>query len=424
MEAMLLGQILIDNDVYFHNQPQTWWFLSTVHRKIFQTIEDVINAGQAADIINVGQESGMSVDVARLTDLVVSTGNADYVAAEVKRAASLDRLERVSQVIKDELVCRDPDAIIAKIDAELESIMIGTEDFRIMKAGDLLRPLVKIIEERVNNQGKLPGISTGYTDLDGYINGLEADRLYLIGARPSQGKSALMLNIAHNVSKIHKTGIISLESSWREILLREVASMSGINSQKLNSGYFKGDEFKRILDAAGRIYVKELYLYDKPNCKLGEVVAQARRMVKRYGVECLFIDYLQLIQTNDDEDRARVARVSKRIKDLARELHIPIVALAQLRRDTDGRRPTNGDFQHTSQIEQDADVCLLIYHKVIDASGKAVKKAKPDEAGERLEISLLVEKNRDGRTGSIPLTFDPERVRFKESVDKMNKGGL
>lgn len=197
--------------------------------------------------------------------------------------------------------------------------------------------------------------------------------------------------------------------------MREVAYLSGLNSQNIMAGSLRAEDFSKIVDAGGKIESGHVYAYDKPNLHLPELVGQARRAVRKFGCEVLFIDYLQLIQvSNVESDRERVSRASVRLKDLSRELNIPIVALAQLRRDSEGRRPGLGDFQHTSQIEQDADVGMLIWHQVVDRNGKTQKKVKPEDESDELRIWLNVDKNRDGRTGPIRMDFEPHKLKFSE----------
>jgi replicative DNA helicase len=189
------------------------------------------------------------------------------------------------------------------------------------------------------------------------------------------------------------------------------------------SGYIGRRDFDKLTEAAELIDKKGLYVYDKPNCTFSEVRAQARRMVHRHGCRAIFIDYLQLIRTGNkvlDQDLTRrVATVSTSLKNLSRELGIPVVALAQIGRQADGRRPTLGDFQWASQIEQDADAAILLYWRVKDRNtGRVLQKNQVDDAdNEELQIYALIDKARDGRKGAVPLVFKPDYVTFYEQVD-------
>ena len=309
--------------------------------------------------------------------------------------------------------------MIEGINDTLEKILSNSSEHKIMAVKDLVLPMVNKFEERYKCRGQLSGLQTGFKTLDDLTGGLQNGRLYLLGARPSQGKSAMALNIAGTIANHEAVGFLSLESAWEEMLTREFAGESGVNSQRLGNGFFTEHDLNGLINAGGVISKKNMYIYDKPNCGLVEVIGQCRRMVNRFKCKVLFVDYLQLVQTTAESDRERVAKVSKRLKDLARELKVPIVALAQLRRDSEGRRPGLGDFQHSSQLEQDADVGMLLYHTVCDReTGKSLKKSKiEDDKTELLKIYLLIDKNRDGRTGAIQLDFRPEIVTFREAVN-------
>ena len=413
-ERTLLGQILTDNDVFYKLQPKLWWFTEPKNRRVFQAIESVLDEGARADIVNVGLKYDAGY-VSSLTDEISTTANAKYYADLCKQGGTREELRRLSNILKSKT--EPVETLLQQIDDTVDRVVSGGDEYIIQKAGDMLVPVIDELEERYNERGRIPGIETGFEKLDNILMGFQDEILYVIGARPSQGKSALMLNIASHISAHKRVGIITLESGWREVLIRELSSISKINSQRLVSGFFSRNDFYRLTDAAGKISERELYIYDRPNADITTVVGQARRMVNRYKCDIVFIDYLQLVRVRDAENRIdQVGRASMRLKDLSRELHIPIVVAAQLRRDSDGRRPTLGDFQHSSQIEQDADAGMLIYHKIVDANGKNLHKTAVENDGERDDIYLLIDKNRDGRTGAVALEFDAEHVTFREGA--------
>ena len=411
-EKALLSQLIQDNQIYYNLQPRKWWFVDPLNAYIFSAIESALTDGEA-DLISVSMKAkGHAGEVAELTSLVPTTANAKYYAGVCKENGQRNEIKKLSAIISDSVKQDAPDETVVKIDEIIEKCFIDSGEHRITSLAEMLPEIVQDLESRFKQKGVMPGITTHIHTLDDMTMGFQPERFYVIGARPSQGKSALMLNLAQEISKEKNVGIISLESSMKEVLIRELSLISRINSQHLISGKFLQSDFSKILNACERINKTKMYVYDKPFCTLTELIGQARRMVNRYKIDILFIDYLQLVQAPGD-DRERVSLTSRRLKDLSRELKIPIVALAQLRRDSDGRRPHLGDFQHTSQIEQDADVAMLIYHRVIDAQGNTLHKPKP-EGNETTSIVLLVEKNRDGRTGAVPLHFEPEYVRFEE----------
>lgn len=413
-QQALLGQILKNNDVYYKASPCDWWFPDPKDRSVFTAIESALDSGLNADLMTIAHCTD-SVYASSLTS-IPTTANWKHFASRCKSSGAKAELRGLMSYVKDEIEGKKASEIIETINDTIEKIVSNSSDYRIMSIKECLLPIVKDIEERYNKRGTLLGLQTGFQTVDDITCGLQDGRLYLLGARPSQGKSAMALNIAGSIANHSTVGILSLESSWKEIIMRDIASEAKVNSQNLSSGYISQSGMAQVVEACERISSKNMFIYDKPNCSLVEVIGQCRRMVNRLKCNIIFIDYLQLVQTKADSDRERVAHVSKRLKDLARELKVPIVALAQLRRDSDGRRPGLGDFQHSSQLEQDADVGMLIYHQVCDKStGAPLKKSKvDDEDKEEVHIYLLIDKNRDGRTGAVRMHFRAETVTFEE----------
>jgi replicative DNA helicase len=421
-ERALLAAILNNNDIYYQNRPKKWWFTDGQNRAIFYAIENVIAEGAEAREDTVGMKYSPSA-VAEVADSPYNSYNITYYMKRCKRAGMQAELAKLPAIISDDVKGKEPEEVISEIEDYLDRLTSETEEHKVERAGDKLVEVIDDIEERYNRKGELPGITTGFGTIDDMLMGLQDRKYYLIGARPSQGKSALMLNMASNIADHMKVGIISAESDYKEVLVRELASLSKVNSQSLMSGYIGRRDFDKLTEAAELIDKKGLYLYDKPNCTFSEVRAQARRMVHRHSCRVIFIDYLQLIRTGNkvlDQDLTRrVATVSTSLKNLSRELGIPVVALAQIGRQADGRRPTLGDFQWASQIEQDADAAILLYWRVTDKnSGKVLQKNQVDDGdNEELQIYALIDKARDGRKGAVPLVFHPEYVTFHEQVD-------
>lgn len=414
---IFLGQMLRDNDIYYKAQPNSWWFADAKDCKVFETIESVLQANLKADVLAVGSKFDAAY-ISLLTNDVTADANWKYYAKKVKAQGARRLLNATFIGAAEGLETRKVTEVIEDVTNAIEKIVGNSSDFKIQSLSELLPLVVQDLDERYQSRGQLRGLSTGYDNLDMILGGLQDEKLYIIGARPSGGKSALALNMVSSIASHTKAGFISLESSWREMVLRALSTESGVNSQKIQSGYISKTDFDCIFLAMERLDKKELYIYDKPNCSLIEVIGQCRRMVSRHGAKIIFIDYMQLIRTEADSDRERVATVSKRLKDLARELKIPIVALAQLRRDSDGRRPELGDFQHTSQIEQDADGAMLIHRQVVDVDGKILKKTRASDPGEEERIFLQVEKNRDGMTGDVEMHWCKETVKFIEKEHK------
>jgi len=277
---------------------------------------------------------------------------------------------------------------------------------------DIAKQFLDITEKKFINKDNNGVIYTGIEMLDAKIIGFRKRMYYLVGARPSQGKSAMLMNMACNVGIIQnkKVGYISTESSNYEIVTRIFASQGSIDSLKIIKAYLTPDELSRMNHAVNNISSKKMYFYYTPGMELDDLMRQAKRMVKVHKCEILFVDYLQdIIVKGQDNNLEKTKQKSKAMKILAEELNIPVVVAAQLRRDADIRRPILSDFAESSQLEKDADGGFLIFHHI--ENKKQVEEGKEDP---KYKTFLLVEKARDGITGNIPLFFNRQFVRFEE----------
>lgn len=407
IERAFVGQILSNNAILAETTVEPHQFGDSFARRVFVAAREVAGRGETADLMTVmGQDRSLPpADLAATTTGAV--GNWKFREAEIIRGYKLRQLRELSMELKD--ACEnggDPDGL-----REMAETTIGTV-FKVSKKDrvyslttEVMRSVVDRLEERYKSNGDLPGITTGYRALDSKILGWEKRLLYYIGGRPSKGKSALGLNFAINAARRgHHVGIISLESSKEEIGQRLISNVCGIQAHRLKTGMFGPRDFSEMAQQLGVIQTWPIFVFDLPGATLFDVRSRIRRMVYENKVEIVFVDYLQLIQYGSERmtKAERVGEVSKAMKELARELDIPIVCLAQLKRDTDDRRPELGDFQHSSQIEQDADVAMLLHWE-----GQSVN-------GEIKAVNLLIEKGRDVGTGGVLLHFDGARVRFWE----------
>jgi replicative DNA helicase len=407
-EAQFIGAMIANTDIYFRHQPREWWFVGDA-LATYKTIRAMIEANEEVNLVSVGDKIGHAKAGKLPTH---SAANASYYAKKLAEIGKLRELKRLGEFIQGS---ENPSEIVEEAHRRLDHVLSGCEDYQIETSREIAFKAVEQIEERYKLRGKLPGLKIGFPLLENMMLGLQPQRMYVIGARPSQGKSALMMNMVAHLAKSEMCGVINLESSNDEFMMRLMSHTSKIRASSLYTGLFSSSDFPRLLKAAEGIYERNLMMYDKPNCTLGEVQAQARRMAGK-GAKAIFIDYLQLIKTPGETDRTKqAARASIGVKELARELNLPIIALAQLRRDSDGRRPGMGDFQHSSQIEQDADSAMLLYHRVLDSQGRELKKSRAEDESECQESWILLEKNRDGMTGRVHVSFAHDFLTFTEN---------
>jgi replicative DNA helicase len=405
--------MLTDNNVYYTVNPKDWWFTHPKTRHVFQLFEKHIEAREKVTIAVIGSEFDPGY-VAELTS--IPTGNAAFYAEKALKGGRMELIRRLGVKLQNEAETGNFEAIVDELEKEIERVVLSDSDYTLVESNQATRDVIDVIERRYLNKGQLPGLPSGLDKLDDMLMGFQPTMFYVIGARPSQGKSSLLITLCARLSELYNTCVITAESSRTEFFTRMIANESGINSQRLNSGFISADDFASLTDAAEIVAGRKVQIFDKPNCTLRELVSIARRAKSR-GAEVLLIDYIQIIKASGDSRREQVSTVSMRLKDLARELNVPIIAAAQLKRDSDGRRPTLGDFQHSSQMEQDADGAILLYHFVIDEAGNKIERPKDENPGEKVISYLLVEKARDGRTGAIPVSWQRDVHRWKESRD-------
>lgn len=400
-EAALLGQIMLHNDIYHQSTIGTDHFLREDNRRIFKAITKCINEGVYADLMAVASadEKIDKAYLAKLTD-IGSTTNWKYYEGRIIKAWQLYRINQLNIRLGDVVNNKeDPVPVFAEIEKFVLEVSRICHHAYVEKIGDVAAAFMRELEERCKTApGELLGLPSHLCELDRVTNGWKKRDLIYIGARPSEGKSALMLNFASflAITRGEPCGIISMESSSKEIVKRLYISEGHIDGQKIARANLTGSDIGMLMDFSGTIYDKKLYLYDGTNINMSQLRSVARAMVAMYKIKILFVDYLQLIRgTSKNMGKTEVVgENSVLLKELARELEIPIVCLAQLGRpERPGAEPDLGSFQWASQIEQDADICLLIHH---------------GEDGSW----LLAKKVRDGECGRIPVHFHRDRVKF------------
>jgi len=400
-----LGQLLLDNEILYKTKITEADIETKTDMIIFNAIKTIFNRGDIADITTVASEC-KDIDVYKLAQLTTSVLTATWKQVEVriKQQSTRRKLLNLAAVIKE---TPDNDEAIRIILSEIEGLS-GDEEYKIYNLKDIVIEAINKIEERYNAKGKLPGITTGLANLDDYIMGFEPRKYYVFGARPAQGKTAILLNFVDNCKV--DCGILSAESAGKELINRLFSINGKTDSQRIASGRMNDRDFVRITDSASEYSQRNIYMCDKANMQLETAIIKAREMKRRFDIKILFVDYLQCMTGNPKIPRhEQVAEMSKAMKALARNLNIPVVVAAQLRRDAEGKRPTIADFSDSTQIERDADVAVMIYNKV-----------EKTEVGDITKNYLLIEKNRDGRRGDIQVTYRPELYRFENYAQARN----
>ena len=411
-ETAFLACVLLSPNIIFKSALFESHFFYPQHRRIFRAMKECADKNIKIDYISVG-DVDPEIDKKAMVDIserVPSGANWPYYQSRVIEAYQRKMLERLGRRIIDLAVEKTPEHVIEMAEQELLEIGTNGQTRNVIRMAAVMGGTLEKIHERSKAKGMLPGISTGLEQLDYLIGGLQESRYMIIGARPSDGKSALALNMAMHIalSVGIPVGIISAESANSEIASRAISSEGHIIGGRLMTGMLSTADMQSLLNIGEKLKEAPLYLYDAPNIRFSELKSVARQMVSVHRVKCIFVDYIQIVQWEDRKlpFYEQVKNISLGIKQLARELKIPIVALAQLRRDAEGREPEMADLGDSSQLEKDADALMFIYHK-------RPKRKKTEISEDQDETSfLLVKKNRDGAKGNVNVIFQREYVKF------------
>ena len=392
-------------------------FYRAAHRKVYQAILALFDRNEAIDLITLSDElnrvgeldaCGGMARISQLTSAVPTSANVEYYARIVQALSMRRELQRIAaSIISDSFDdSREVRYIIEEAERRIFEITDRQQTGSFRLAREIINQTVDAIERLYHSSGTYTGIPSGFGDLDNLTSGFQNSEFVVIGARPSVGKTALALTMAAHIAVQQRkpVGFFTLEMSAVALMQRLLAAEARLDSNRIRSGLLRPSDFHKITDAAGRLYDAPLFIEDSPNLKLLDLRAQARRMKSNHSVEIVFIDYLTLISSeNQDLPRhEQIAEISRSLKALARELDVPVLALSQVRRETEGKLPTLADLRESGSIEQDADVVMFLH-----------RERGTDENLNERETDLIVAKQRNGPVGKINLTFFPEYTTFE-----------
>jgi len=423
-EKALLGALMIRSEAMMEATEvlSADALYSEKHRIIYRAMLALFSKNEPIDIESVraklaDEETLESVGglsyLAELVSEVPAASNARHYAAQVQKKFMLRSLIDAGEFIA-ELGFDEGEDIEETLEKAEKKIYQVTETPSLSKFASLKDTLAKAWEnfERLQaNKGELRGVRTGFKDLDTMLAGFQKSDLIILAARPSMGKTALALDIARQTAIQHKTsvGIFSLEMSSQQLVDRMVAAEAAVNSWNLRTGRITSDEdFGRIRDAYDRLSQAPIYIDDQPGNNILKMRSVARRLKRENGLDLIIVDYLQLLAPTNtkasDSLVQQVTEISRSLKNLARELDVPVLALSQLSRAVEQRRgkPRLSDLRDSGSIEQDADVVMFIH-----------RDDKMNENSERPNIAeILIEKHRNGPVGQIELYFDDKKTTF------------
>ncbi len=432
-ERVVLSAILLDNgsiekilelkltpeDFYDDRNGNIFRTILQIQKNNIKNI-DLISLTEFSRSINLLDKIGGIDYLNSLVDIIPSSANIDYYAELIKNKSMLRQMIYISQDIiqKSYSSPHDVKAFIDESERKIFDINQDSYTSSFVKIGD-------IINESITNQlgretrkpGEYSGISSGFIGLDDMTDGFQKQEFIVVAARPGMGKTTLGLNIAVNsaIKANKKIGFFSGEMSKRSVVERIIASEARINSKHFQHGFTSNIDKNKIVEAATRLYEAHLYFDDTPNIPILELRSKARRLKKDFSIDMIIVDYLQLITVGDELSRnvprhEQIAYVSRSLKGLARDLDIPVIALAQLNRNMSNRgedaTPRLSDLRDSGSIEQDADLVIFIHHT----------EKKEDENLDYKRVELIIGKNRNGPVGIVDLMFFSNFTKFDNAT--------
>ena len=430
LEQAALGSLLSDNEavssaIQHHLTPDD--FYSRANNRIYDAIMALDTRGLRPDIQTVVQElkqmgkldeAGGASYVSSLTTVIPSSANIDYYAQMVKnyslKRSLLGVASRIGVNAYDE--SKEANELLEEVQQNIFELSDSRQVFTSRKIGDVLKDAIDIIENVMKSKNPITGISTGFDKLDQMTSGFQRDEFIIIGARPSVGKTALALNMASNIAFHQKkpTAFFSLEMSEIALVHRLISSEAMVHAQNLRSGFLSSGDFKKIVDSMGIIFEAPFYIVDIPNMNLLNLRSQARKLRSQQQVEIIFIDYLGLIghEIKGLPRFEQISEISRSLKSLARELHIPIVVLCQLNRDAQWETPTLANLRDSGSIEQDADLVLFLNIPQPKKNKNNKEDEKPAGPVDNIPTDLIVAKQRNGPTGVVKLELVAKYAKF------------
>jgi replicative DNA helicase len=464
-EAALLGALMIDNrlveDVQLKLRPHH--FFEPLHGRIYEAILRLTDSNRIANPVTLKplfetdesiKEVGGPAYLAQLTGSGAAVIGARDFAGQIYDLALLRALVGVGRdLVEGALDTSEDVAPLAQIErAETELYKVAEEGGAEGKAksfGEATKEALQLAEKALNSGGHLSGFTTGLDSLNSKIGGLHKSDLVIVAGRPGMGKSSLATNIAFNAAKRFlqdqedaiepaksagaAVALFSLEMSADQLATRILAEQSGISSENLRMGRISQSEFRSLARAAAELQSLPLYIDDTPGLTIAALRARARRLKRQKGIGMVIVDYLQLLQgtgkgSAGDNRVQEISEISRGLKQLAKELDLPVMALSQLSRAVEQRedkRPQLSDLRESGSIEQDADIVLFIYREDYYLAARQPADDHPEIDKWREEMArvyglaeVIVAKQRHGSTGKVRLKFDSRITKFSDLVDE------
>jgi replicative DNA helicase len=420
-EKSVLGAILIDRDAIniVSERLTPAHFYNEINSVIFEAMLALSEARKPIDMLTISDhlkklERSVAVEASYFTELVEivpTAANIEHYAEIVREAATKRSLIRagteIAEMSYDEQ--NEIKEVLDKAESSIFSISQGNITRGFVPIKDTLSQSFDRIDELHKGGEGLRGVKTGFTDLDHVLSGFQKSNLIILAARPGTGKTAIVLNMAQSIATVDKkpVAIFSLEMSKEELVDRFLVAQADVDAWRLKTGKLSEEDFTKLSDAMGKLAEAPIFIDDTPGLTMAEMRSKARRLHMEHGLGLIIVDYLQLVNPGRKvESRVQeVSIVSQGLKNLARELNVPLLSASQLSRAVEHRgekRPQLADLRESGAIEQDADVVMFLYRPDTDY----------DITNHNIPTKLLIAKHRNGATGEIDLLFRGDRIRF------------
>lgn len=428
-EQSILGGLMID--------PMSWDqvasaitaddFYKPAHRKIYGAISELYAKNQPVDIITVSNHLSERNEIDTI-------GGAGYLAEVMNATPTAANIESYAKIVAEKSLLRrlihmsgemvekayaesyeNVEAFLDEVEGQIFSITEKQKTDGLVGAAELIKDSMNRLTDLFERKVEFTGVTSGFRNLDKMTSGFQKGEMTIIAARPSMGKTALSLNIAQHVVLREKKSLayFSVEMGKEQLMLRLLASEARVNLSDLRVGHLNDSAWPRLIDKASKMAEARLYIDDTSGVSPLEIRAKCRRLKAQHGLDMIMIDYLQLMdlkQKVESRERA-VSEISRTLKAIAKELQVPVIALAQLNRGVEGRsdrRPMLSDLRESGSIEQDADVIMMLYRE------DYYDRDNPDVKG---VSEIIVGKQRNGPTGTVRLKWDAPIGRFSDAEE-------
>jgi replicative DNA helicase len=423
-EKSVLGAILVNNENYYTvvESLTTDDFYLEAHRLIFRRMSEIVDLSRVVDLITLQdalgrgaqlEASGGIAYLASLMDGIPHLVNIDHYVRIIREKSLFRQMIRATN--QTMLECFDQaepaEEVLDRGERRLFELSEGRSEVGLTRVGDLREETQRMIERLYTERQMVTGLATGFNDLDRMTSGLQPSDLVILAARPSMGKTALSLNIAQHVAMQtnQPVAIFSLEMSRAQLMMRILCAEAMVDAHRVRTGYLSKDDFGKLIDTLGRLAGSPIFIDDSSTLTIMQMRAKARRLRAESGLGLIIVDYLQLMSGfgRSENRNQEISGISRGLKALAKELHVPVMALSQLSRAPEQRtgrdhRPQLSDLRESGSIEQDADVVAFIYRE-------EVYKPSEENAG---QAELIISKQRNGPTGTVKLAFQKQFTRF------------